>query len=108
MARIFFFKQQTAYDMADGTFTVTNPGPSGTYFSVPIINQPQTAILVTDGVSRRPAVAHLTDGSEVLAICSMGIIGLSMDHRAFDGAYAADFLATLKNTLEGTDWRREL
>jgi 2-oxoglutarate dehydrogenase E2 component (dihydrolipoamide succinyltransferase) len=98
----------TADDLAGGTFTVTNPGPSGTYFSVPIINQPQTAILVTDGISRRPAVARLADGSEVLAIRSMGVIGLSMDHRAFDGAYAAEFLASLKNTLEGTDWLREL
>jgi 2-oxoglutarate dehydrogenase E2 component (dihydrolipoamide succinyltransferase) len=94
----------TPADLAGGTLTVTNPGPSGTWLSVPIINQPQTAILVTDGVARRPAVVTSADGSEALAIRSLGHIGLSLDHRAFDGAYAADFLKHLKEGLENTDW----
>jgi len=95
-------------DMTGGTLTVTNPGASGTWLSVPIINQPQTAILVTDGVARRPAVVRSADGSEALAIRSVGHIGLSLDHRAFDGAYAADFLAHLRNGLQDTDWTAQL
>jgi pyruvate dehydrogenase E2 component (dihydrolipoamide acetyltransferase) len=98
----------TASDLDGGTFTVTNPGASGTWLSVPIINQPQTAILVTDGVARRPAVVTLADGSEALAIRPTGLVGLSMDHRAFDGAYAADFLACLKRLLQDTNWSAKL
>jgi 2-oxoglutarate dehydrogenase E2 component (dihydrolipoamide succinyltransferase) len=95
-------------DLAGGTFTVTNPGPSGTLLSVPIINQPQTAILVTDGVARRPAVVVSADGGEALAIRSLGYIGLSLDHRAFDGAYAADFLKHMTAVLENTNWATRL
>jgi pyruvate dehydrogenase E2 component (dihydrolipoamide acetyltransferase) len=98
----------TAADLDGGTFTVTNPGASGTLLSVPIINQPQAAILVTDGVARRPAVVALPDGSEALAIRPTGLVGLSMDHRAFDGAYAADFLACLKRLLQDTNWSAKL
>lgn len=96
-----------AEELSGGTFTVTNPGASGTFISVPIINQPQTAILVMDGIARRPAVVSHA-GSEALAIRSLGYIGLSMDHRAFDGAYAADFLAHLKRTLQETAWSSKL
>lgn len=95
-------------EMSGGTFTVTNPGPSGTHLSIPIINQPQAAILVTDGVHKRPSVATLPDGSDVVAVRPKGFIGLSMDHRAFDGAYAADFLALLKSLIEGRDWHDDL
>lgn len=98
----------TGDDLRGGTFTVTNPGKSGTLLSVPIINQPQTAILVTDGVERRPAVVALPDGNEALAIRSLGYVGLSMDHRAFDGAYAAAFLSHLKRTLQELDWMSKL
>ncbi|WP_204325336.1 2-oxo acid dehydrogenase subunit E2, partial [Stenotrophomonas maltophilia] len=78
--------------MAGGTFTVTNPGPSGTHLSIPILNQPQAAILVTDGVHKKPSVITLPDGSDILAIRPKGFVGLSIDHRAFDGAYAAHFM----------------
>ena len=97
-----------ADDMSGGTFTVTNPGPSGTFLSVPIINQPQSAILVTDGVCKRPAVVSLPNGTDVVAVRPKGYIGLSMDHRAFDGAYAADFMARIKRTLEITEWDAHL
>ena len=60
--------------------------------TLPIINQPQVAILSTDGVKRRPVVVDLPDGSEAIAIHSVGNITLTWDHRAFDGAYAAAFL----------------
>jgi len=54
---------------------VTNDGPFGTYFTVPVINQPQVAILATDGIKRRPVVVSLPDGSEAIAIHSVGILG---------------------------------
>ena len=65
-------RQLTADDIAGGTFSITNDGPFGTYFTVPIINQPQVAILATDGIKRRPVVVELPDGSESIAIHSTG------------------------------------
>ncbi len=95
-------------EMSGGTFTVTNPGPSGTHLSIPIINQPQVAILVTDGVHKKPSVVTLPDGSDVVTVRPKGFVGLSMDHRAFDGAYAADFMRMLKGQIEDRDWDGEL
>ena len=91
-------------DLAGGTFTVTNPGQYGTLFQFPIINQPQVAILSTDGITRRPAVVVDEDGNESIEARSLGVLALAWDHRAFDGAYAAAFLRTMKRTLEGADW----
>ena len=91
-------------DLAGGTFTVTNPGQYGTLFQFPIINQPQVAILSTDGIARRPAVVVDDDGHESIEARSMGVLALAWDHRAFDGAYAAAFLRSMKQTLEGADW----
>ena len=91
-------------DLAGGTFTVTNPGQYGTLFQFPIINQPQVAILSTDGIARRPAVVVDDDGHESIEARSMGVLALAWDHRAFDGAYAAAFLRSMKRTLEGADW----
>ena len=76
--------------------------------TLPIINQPQVAIVSTDGVKRRPVVVDLPDGSEGIAIHSVGNITLTWDHRAFDGAYAASFLATVKDIVETRDWQPEL
>jgi 2-oxoglutarate dehydrogenase E2 component (dihydrolipoamide succinyltransferase) len=95
-------------DIAGGTFTITNPGPFGTTLTLPIINQPQVAIVSTDGVKRRPVVVDLPDGSEGIAIHSVGNITLTWDHRAFDGAYAASFLHRIKEILETRDWEAEL
>ena len=86
-------RQLNADDIAGGTFSITNDGPFGTYFTVPIINQPQVAILATDGIARRPVVVTQSDGSESIAIHSTGILGVSWDHRAVDGAYVSLFLA---------------
>jgi 2-oxoglutarate dehydrogenase E2 component (dihydrolipoamide succinyltransferase) len=91
-------------DLAGGTFTVTNPGQYGTLFQFPIINQPQVAILSTDGIARRPAVVVDDDGNETVGVRSMGVLALAWDHRAFDGAYAAAFLRALKEGLEKSDW----
>jgi len=91
-------------DLTGGTFTVTNPGQYGTLFQFPIINQPQVAILSTDGVARKPAVVVDADGVETVGVRPLGILALAWDHRAFDGAYAAAFLQDLKRILETTDW----
>lgn len=101
-------KKLSPDEIADGTFTITNPGPYGTLLTMPIINQPQVAILSTDGVKRRPVAVELPGGGEGLAIHSVGNLALSWDHRAFDGAYAAAFLARVKENLETRDWAAEL
>jgi len=101
-------KQLMPDEIAGGTFTITNPGPYGTAISAPIIHQPQVAILSTDGVKRRPVVVELDDGTETIAIHAVGMLGLSFDHRAFDGAYASAFLATVRDTLETRLWDVEL
>ena len=91
-------------ELAGGTFTVTNPGQYGTLFQFPIINQPQVAILSTDGIARKPAVVLDADGVESIEVRPLGILALAWDHRAFDGAYAAAFLQEMKRILEATDW----
>jgi 2-oxoglutarate dehydrogenase E2 component (dihydrolipoamide succinyltransferase) len=101
-------RQLNADDIAGGTFSITNDGPFGTYFTVPIINQPQVAILATDGIARRPVVVTQADGSESIAIHSTGILGVSWDHRAVDGAYVALFLAKVADLLGSRDWAAEL
>jgi pyruvate dehydrogenase E2 component (dihydrolipoamide acetyltransferase) len=101
-------RQLNADDIAGGTFSITNDGPFGTYFTVPIINQPQVAILATDGIARRPVVVTHNDGSESIAIHSTGILGVSWDHRAVDGAYVSSFLARVAELLASRDWSAEL
>jgi pyruvate dehydrogenase E2 component (dihydrolipoamide acetyltransferase) len=101
-------RQLVPDDATGGTFTLTNPGPYGTAISAPIIHQPQVAILSTDGVKRRPVVVELGDGTETIAIHAVGMLGLSFDHRAFDGAYAAAFLARVHDILETRRWDVEL
>ena len=91
-------------DMSGGTFTITNPGPYGTLMTGAVINQPQVAILSTDGVTRKPVVVTGPDGSEAIAIHSVGLVALTFDHRAVDGAYAARFLARLASVLQDTEW----
>ncbi|EQD32986.1 catalytic domain of component of various dehydrogenase complexes [mine drainage metagenome] len=101
-------KRLSADDIVGGTFTITNPGPFGTFMTVSIINQPQVAILSTDGVKRKPVVVTQTDGSESIAIHSVGIMALSFDHRVIDGAYAAAFLGRIKEIVETWNWAQEL
>ena len=95
-------------EITGGTFTITNPGPFGTLVTAAVINQPQVAILSTDGVKKRPIVIELPDGTDGIAIHPVGNLALSFDHRAFDGAYAAAFVAKVKEILETRDWRTEL
>ncbi len=95
-------------EVMGGTFTITNPGPYGTYMTLPIINQPQVAILSTDSVRKRPVVIEGPDGDPTIAIRHIGLLTLTWDHRAFDGAYAASFLNSLKDILETRNWEAEL
>ncbi len=101
-------KQLSADEIAGGTFTITNPGQYGTMMQFPVINQPQVAILSTDGVHRKPVVVTAADGSEAIAVHSVGVLALAWDHRAFDGAYAAAFLARLRDIIQTRDWEAEL
>lgn len=95
-------------DISGGTFSITNPGQYGTLMQFPIINQPQVAILSTDGVKRKPWVVTAADGTEAIAIRPIGLLALAWDHRAFDGAYAAAFLAKLRDIIETRDWLAEV
>jgi 2-oxoglutarate dehydrogenase E2 component (dihydrolipoamide succinyltransferase) len=101
-------KQLTPDDLSGGTFTLTNAGQYGTMMQFPIINQPQVAILSTDGVKRKPVVVTDEFGNESIAIHSVGVLALAWDHRAFDGAYAAAFLSSIQAILESRDWEAEI
>ncbi len=89
----------SADEVRDGTFTITNPGRFGTIMATPVINQPQVAILDIEAIVKRPVVVTAAGHDEV-AIRSVCILGLSWDHRALDGVYAAQFLAALRDRLE--------
>ncbi len=91
----------TPDEVRGGTFTITNPGQYGSIMATPIINQPQVAILDLEAVTKRPVVLTDADGNDSIAIRPMTIFGLSWDHRALDGALAAQFLAALKRHVEG-------
>jgi 2-oxoglutarate dehydrogenase E2 component (dihydrolipoamide succinyltransferase) len=101
-------KSLSADDISGGTFTLSNSGSFGSHLVLPIINQPQVAILSTDGVHRKPVVVATADGSEAIAIHSVGLLAMAWDHRAIDGAYAAAFLREVKEILETRDWEAEL
>lgn len=101
-------KKLTADEITGGTFTITNPGQYGTMIQFPIINQPQVAILSTDGIRRKPVVITDEYGNETVGIHSVGVLALAWDHRAFDGAYAAAFLDRLRTIIETHDWDAEL
>jgi 2-oxoglutarate dehydrogenase E2 component (dihydrolipoamide succinyltransferase) len=86
-------------EVQGGTFTVTNPGIFGGLYGLPIINQPQVAILGMGGIQKRPVVL---DG-DAIAIRQMMYVSMSYDHRVVDGAVADQFLAMVKKNLETFD-----
>ena len=98
----------TPDDAAGSTFTITNPGPYGSFMSAPIINVPEVAILSTDTVTKRPVVVTDSIGNDAIAVRHIGYLGLSWDHRAFDGSTAVLFLRRIKEILETRDWEQEL
>ena len=95
-------------EISGGTFTISNNGSAGSVLTMPVINQPQVAILSTDAITRKPVVVSSEDGSEAIAIHPVGNLAMSWDHRAFDGAYAANFLKRIKEILETRDWSAEV
>jgi pyruvate dehydrogenase E2 component (dihydrolipoamide acetyltransferase) len=94
-------------DFAGGTYTLSNSGTFGTLITAPIINQPQVAILSTDGVRKKPVVVESSEGDSI-AIRPVGVLAQSFDHRAVDGAYSAAFLDRVRKILETSNWVVEL
>ena len=90
-------------DFAGGTYTLSNSGTFGTLITAPIINQPQVAILSTDGVRKKPVVVESSEGDSI-AIRPVGVLAQSFDHRAVDGAYSAAFLDRVRKILETSNW----
>jgi 2-oxoglutarate dehydrogenase E2 component (dihydrolipoamide succinyltransferase) len=93
--------------MSEGTYTISNSGTFGTVMTAPIINVPQVAILSVDGVRKMPVVVE-SEETDSIAICPVGVLAQSFDHRAVDGAYSASFLKELKAILETRVWRGDL
>jgi 2-oxoglutarate dehydrogenase E2 component (dihydrolipoamide succinyltransferase) len=91
-------------EVQGATFTITNPGPYGSLVSVPIINQPNVAILSLDGIQRRPVVLE----GDAIAVRSMVYVSMSWDHRLIDGEIATRFLARVKQNLESWDFAEDL
>ena len=87
-------------DVQGGTFTITNPGGYGTFHGTPVISQPQSGILGTYAVVKRPWVIQDELGQDVIAIRPIMNLTLTYDHRLVDGAYAGRFLRDLRNRLE--------
>ena len=88
-------------EVEGSTFTVTNPGQFGAIFGLPIINQPNSAIMGVGGITKMPLVVTDKDGADSIAIRSVVHLTLGYDHRLIDGAVADQFMAFVKKTLEG-------
>jgi pyruvate dehydrogenase E2 component (dihydrolipoamide acetyltransferase) len=101
-------KRLTGDDLSGGTFSLTNVGQYGTVTTAPVINQPQIAILSTDGIRMRPVALATEQGEWTIAVHPVGNLSLTFDHRAVDGAYAAAFLAKVRDVLETRDWSQEV
>jgi len=93
-------------DVEGATFTITNPGQFGAVFGLPIINQPNVAIMGVGGITKQPMVITDKDGADSIAIRSVVHLTLGYDHRIVDGAVADQFMAVVKKTLE--NWSEEV
>ena len=93
-------------EVGSGTFTITNPGIFGEQFGMPIINQPESAILGVGGLLKEPAVVTSEDGTDSIAIRHFLHLTLGFDHRIIDGADAGKFMAEVKKYLEG--WNEDI
>jgi 2-oxoglutarate dehydrogenase E2 component (dihydrolipoamide succinyltransferase) len=91
-------KQLSPDEVSGGTFTITNPGMLGAQFGMPIINQPQVAILAVGAIEKRPAVVD-----DAVAVQTMAYLALGFDHRIIDGAVADTFMSRVKHALEHWD-----
>jgi 2-oxoglutarate dehydrogenase E2 component (dihydrolipoamide succinyltransferase) len=92
-------------DVQGGTFTITNPGGHGSIIGTPIINQPQVAILDTEALVKRPVVISDNKGVDAISVRPIMNLCLSFDHRLIDGAYAVQFMAEVRSSLES--WGEE-
>ncbi|MGW4402098.1 2-oxoglutarate dehydrogenase, E2 component, dihydrolipoamide succinyltransferase [Amycolatopsis nivea] len=95
-------------ELIGGTFTVTNIGSNGALFDTPIIVQPQSGMLGTGAVVKRPVVVSDAEGNDTIAVRSMAYLPLTYDHRLVDGADAGRFLTTIKQRLEEGNFEDEL
>jgi len=93
-------------DVEGATFTITNPGQFGAVFGLPIINQPNVAIMGVGGITKQPMVITDKDGADSIAIRSVVHLTLGYDHRIIDGALADQFMVVVKKTLE--NWSEEV
>jgi 2-oxoglutarate dehydrogenase E2 component (dihydrolipoamide succinyltransferase) len=93
-------------EVQGGTFTITNPGIFGAKFGMPIINQPQVAIMGVGGITKKPVVLTDKEGNDTIAIRSMMHLSIGYDHRIIDGAVADQFMVEVKKFLE--NWNEEL
>ncbi len=93
-------------DVEGSTFTITNPGQFGAVFGLPIINQPNSAIMGVGGITKMPLVVTDADGNDSIAIRSVVHLTLGYDHRLIDGAVADQFMALVKKTME--EWSEEI
>ena len=93
-------------DIEGATFTITNPGQFGAVFGLPIINQPNVAIMGVGGITKQPMVITDKDGADSIAIRSVVHLTLGYDHRIIDGALADQFMVVVKKTLES--WGEEV
>ncbi len=93
-------------DIEGATFTITNPGQFGAVFGLPIINQPNLAILGIGGITKQPLVITDKDGADSIAIRSVVHLTLGYDHRVIDGAVADQFMLVVKKALE--NWSEEV
>jgi 2-oxoglutarate dehydrogenase E2 component (dihydrolipoamide succinyltransferase) len=93
-------------DVEGSTFTITNPGQFGAVFGLPIINQPNSAIMGVGGITKTPLVVTDADGNDSIAIRSVVHLTLGYDHRLIDGAVADQFMALVKTTMDG--WGEEV
>ena len=99
-------KKLSPDEVQGSTFTITNPGTFGAVFGLPIINQPNVAILGVGGIAKAPVVVADRDGNDSIAIRSLVHLTLGYDHRVIDGAVADQFMSLLKKTLE--NWSEDV
>ena len=99
-------KKLMPQDVEGSTFTITNPGQFGAVFGLPIINQPNSAIMGVGGITKQPMVVTDKDGNDSIAIRSVVHLTLGYDHRLIDGAVADQFMALVKKTLE--NWSEDV
>jgi len=99
-------KKLMPQEVEGSTFTITNPGQFGAVFGLPIINQPNVAILGVGGIAKAPVVITDSQGNDSIAIRSLVHLTLGYDHRVIDGAVADQFMALVKKTLE--NWSEDV